>query len=228
MRLTKLHYTRAILPSLLTVYYLPLIQSYLLPEISQKQTWLQIWQWFPYLHSVVQFGMSKFWKDTADQDKIERPKRDVTTLRYTVGIPAIISATLWLYTVFTSSVSISQIFLPQSLPTSVVDLNSLSTSSSGLLQWNYLIAIASTYLWLLYFTWDAKVAGMVSHSWIFILSAMAVATIVLGPGGTVGAVFLWREYVVTEKRHKGALTSEEVRKRVEGRSYQGTGMEREK
>ena len=180
------------------------------------------------MHSVVQFGMSKFWKDTADQDKIERPKRDVATLRYTVGIPATISATVWLYTVFTSPVSISQIFLPQSLPTSLADLNSLSTSSSGLLQWNHLIAIASTYLWLLYFTWDAKVAGMVNHSWIFILSAMAVTTIVLGPGGAVGAAFLWREYIITEKRHRAALTSEEVRQRVEGRSYKRTGMEQEK
>lgn len=44
MRLTQMHYTRAILPSLLMVYYLPLIQSYLLLETSQRQTWLQLWQ----------------------------------------------------------------------------------------------------------------------------------------------------------------------------------------
>ncbi|KAH0158644.1 FAD/NAD(P)-binding domain-containing protein, partial [Aureobasidium melanogenum] len=36
MRLTQMNYARAILPSLLMVYYLPLVQSYLSPEIGQR------------------------------------------------------------------------------------------------------------------------------------------------------------------------------------------------
>lgn len=220
MRLTKLHYTRAILPSLLTVYYLPLAQSYLLPEVGQKETWLQLWQYFPVTLSLAQFVISKFWKDTADQDKIERPKRDIATLRYTIGVPAGVSMMLWLYTLFVSPASVSQIFLPQDITTSLVNLNS-TTSSFNIAQWDHLITISATYLWLLYFIWDAKVAGMVSHSWIAVLAVMTVATTVLGPGGAVGAGFLWREYIVAEKRHKGALTSEEKRQRIEGRGQRG-------
>lgn len=214
MRLTKIHYTKAILPSLLMAFYLPLTQSWLLPEVSQRQTWLQLWQYFPVTLSLAQFGMSKIWKDTADQDKIERPKRDVATLRYTIGIPAGVATILWLHTLYASPVSFSQVFLPHNITTTLADFDftSASTLAYDLLQHNYLIAIFSTYLWLLYFVWDAKVAGMVTHTWLTVLVAVALATVVLGPGGAVGAGFLWREYIITEKRHKGAWTSEKVRK----------------
>jgi hypothetical protein len=181
--------------------YLPLLQTWLLPENSQKQMWLQLWQLFPITHSIAQLAISKFWKDTVGQDKIERPKRDVATIRYTIGVPAAVSAIIWLYTLFTSCTSLLQ----QNLA-SLTDLATLPT-----VQQNYFIAIATTYLWLFYFTWDAKVAGMVTQSWFTVLAAMITATIVLGPGGAVGGAFLWREYVITEKRHKGALTVERVR-----------------
>jgi hypothetical protein len=206
-------YTRAILPSLLMVYYLPLVQSYLLPELSQRQTWLQLWQLFPITHSLAQVATSKIWKNTFDHDKIHAPKRDISTIRYTIGIPTVISTLIWLYTLFASSASVSQLFLPQHIPTSLTDLH---MSASDAIQWNFSLSILSTYLWLLYFIWDAKAAGMVTQNWITVFAVLAVGSVVLGPGGAVGAGFLWREYVVTEKRHKGALTMERVRVGVRG------------
>ncbi|CAD0111536.1 unnamed protein product [Aureobasidium uvarum] len=207
MRLTNMRYTRAILPSLLMVYYLPLLQSYLLPEVSQRQTWLQIWQLFPITHSLAQLAISKIWKDTVAQDKIHAPKRDVSTVIYTVGIPALLSTMIWAYTLFTSTSPLHQVFLPQHLLSSVTDLH---TFTSNVMQWNFLLFVSATYLWLLYFAWDAKAAGMVENSWITIIAALAVASVVLGPGGAVGVGFLYREYVITEKRHRGAITRESV------------------
>jgi hypothetical protein len=215
MRLTNMIYTRAILPSLLMVYYLPLLQTHLLHETSQRQTWLQLWSLFPIAHSIAQFAISKIWKDTINQDKIHKPKRDVATIRYTIGIPTLISTIAWLYTLFTSSASVSQIFLPHHFPTSLTNLQT-STSTVDLIQYNYLIPITSTYLWLLYFAWDAKTAGMISQNWITVFAVLAMGTVVLGPGGAVGVGFLWREYVITEKRHRGALTMERVRGRDGG------------
>jgi hypothetical protein len=213
MRLTNMIYTRAILPSLLMVYYLPLIQSYLLPEISQRQTWLQLWSLFPITHSIAQFAISKIWKDTIGQDKIHKPKRDVWAIGCTIGIPTVFSTAVWLYTFFTSSASVLHIFLPQHIPTSLTDIH---TSTSDIIRWNFTLSIASTYLWLLYFAWDAKAAGMVSQNWVTVVAYLAVASLVLGPGGAVGAGFLFREYVITEKRHRGALTMERVRAGVRG------------
>jgi hypothetical protein len=203
-------YTRAILPSLLMVYYLPLLQTYLLPEIGQRQTWLSLWSLFPVTHSIAQFAISKLWNDTVNQDKIHKPKRDVATIGYTIGIPTVISTVVWLYTLFVSSASLSRIFLPHHFPTSLTNLHTI-TSPSDLLQYNHALAITSTYLWLLYFTWDAKAAGMVTQNWITVFAVAALGTVVLGPGGAVGVGFLWREWVITERRHRGALTVERVR-----------------
>lgn len=85
------------------------------------------------------------------------------------------------------------------------------------MQWNYLLAVSSSYLWLLYFAWDAKAAGMMTYSWITLLAGRIASTIVLGPGVAFGAGLLYREYIITEKRHKGASTVEIVRKRTAGR-----------
>ena len=213
--MTKMHFTRAVLPSLLLVFYLPLVQTWLLPEGGKRQIWEILWQWFPVTHSATQFAMSKFWKDTADADKISRPKRDVGTIRYTIGIPTIISMFIWLYTLYTFSTSLSQVFLPQDI------LTSTSFTKLEVTQLNFLIAIGSAYLWFLYFISDTKPAGMVSQSWVTVAAAMLVGTVVLGPGGVVGIGFLWREYVITEKRHWGALTVERVRE-MEGQKIKET------
>lgn len=215
MRLTQINYTRTILPSLLMVYYLPLIQSYLLPEMGQRQTWLQIWQWFPVTHALSQYILSKFWKDTSTQDKVDAPKRDVATIRYTIAIPALISSIVWLRTLLVAPTSLLQILLPQQLPTFLSDL---LTSPADVLQWDYLLAVASAYLWLLYFAWDAKVAGMITHSWVTLLAAMAGMTVALGPGCALGAGFLYREYIITEKRHRAALTVESIKKVLGGKN----------
>jgi hypothetical protein len=210
MRLTKMNFTRAILPSLLVVYYLPLLQSRFLPAKDQRQLWLQLWQLFPITHSLAQLAISKLWKDSTDQDKLHAPRRDVWTIKYTVGIPTAAGTIVWLHALLTSTSadSLGQILLPQRFHTTLA-----STYPTDILSHSYLIAIGSTYLWLLYFTWDAKVAGMVTQNWFTVLLVMAVATIVLGPGGVVGAGFLWREYVITERRHWGALTEERVREK---------------
>jgi hypothetical protein len=194
------------------VYYLPLLQTYLLPEMSQRQTWLQLWSLFPIAHSIAQFSISKLWKDTIGQDKIHKPKRDVRTIRYTIGIPTAISTITWLYTLFISSASVSQLLLPQHLLTSLLDpQTSTSTSTVDLIQYDHTLAIFSTYLWLLYFAWDAKAAGMITQNWFTVLAALAMGTVVLGPGGAAGVGFLLREWVITERRHRGALTLEKVR-----------------
>jgi hypothetical protein len=187
------------------VYYLPLIQSYLLPEMHQRQTWLQIWQLFPTTHSLAQLAVSKVWKDTTNHDKLHTPKRDVWAIGYTVGVPTVIATITWLRTLLASTSSFSQIFFPRNPPTTL--------TSADILTYNYTLAIIASYIWLLYFTWDAKVAGMVTQSWSTVLFVMIVGTVVLGPGGVVGVGFLWREYVITERRHWGALTEERVKER---------------
>ncbi|THX67957.1 FAD/NAD(P)-binding domain-containing protein [Aureobasidium pullulans] len=211
MRLTRLNYTRAILPSLFLVYYLPLLQSYLLPNKLQSQTWLQIWRYFPIWHSLAQWAISKCWKDTIDEDKISAPKKDVFTIRYTIAVPALMSTVVWLCTVLYTPVSLYHLLIPQHLARTVMDIKSFTHDA---VQWNLLLFITSTYLWLFYFVWDAKSAGMLEKTWFELLLSMALLTVALGPGGAVGLAYLYREYIITEKRHRAALTVESVGRRA--------------
>ncbi|KAI5194521.1 FAD/NAD(P)-binding domain-containing protein [Aureobasidium subglaciale] len=211
MRLTRLNYTRSILPSLLMVYYFPILQDYFLPVNVKVQTWLQIWHFFPIWQSLTQWAISKFLEDTIDHDKIYAPKRDVSTIRYTIAVPALVSTAVWLWTVFKAPSSLYHIFIPQIPFQAVTDIESFT---DNVVQWNLLIFVASTYLWLVYFAWDAKSAGMLEKSWFELVTTMTLLTIALGPGGTVGLAYLYREYIITEKRHRAALTVESVRKRA--------------
>ncbi|THY17079.1 FAD/NAD(P)-binding domain-containing protein [Aureobasidium pullulans] len=211
MRLTRLNYTRAILPSLFMVYYLPLLQCYFLPDMLQSQTWLQIWRYFPIWHSIAQWAISKFWNDTIDEDKISAPKRDVFTIRYTIAVPALMSTILWLCTVLSTPVSLHHLFIPQHLAQNSPDVQSFTHDA---VQWNLLLFIASTYLWLFYFAWDAKSAGMLKKTWFELIFSMALLTVALGPGGAVGLAYLYREFIITEKRHRAALTVESVGRRA--------------
>ena len=79
--------------------------------------------------------------------------------------------------------------------------------------WNHILLSASTYLWLAYFSWDAKFAGMIKTGWVKMIAIMVLSTVVVGPGASAGIVWLWREWVITEKRHRAALTMESVRER---------------
>ncbi|KAI5203694.1 FAD/NAD(P)-binding domain-containing protein [Aureobasidium subglaciale] len=211
MRLTRLNYTRSILPSLLMFYYLPLLQNQFLPEKIQGQAWLQIWYLFPIWQSLAQWAISNSWEDTIDLDKVHAPKRDVSTIRYTIGLPALMSTLVWLWTVFKAPSSLYHAFIPQHLTHTVTDVQSFT---DDVVQWNLLIFIASTYLWLFYFAWDAKYAGMLEKSWVELIVSMTLITMALGPGGAVGLAYLYREYIITEKRHRAALTVESVGKRA--------------
>ncbi|KAI5250280.1 FAD/NAD(P)-binding domain-containing protein [Aureobasidium subglaciale] len=211
MRLTRLNYTRSILPSLLIVYYLPILQNYFLPENIKGQTWLQIWRFFPIWQSLAQWAISTFLEDTIDHDKIHSPKHDVSTIKYTIAVPALASTAVWLWTVFEAPSSLYHIFIPQ-IPFRAV--TNVEYFTDNAVQWNLLIFVASTYLWLVYFAWDAKFAGMLEKSWLELMMTMTLLTMALGPGGTVGLAYLCREYIITEKRHRAALTVKSVRKRA--------------
>lgn len=55
---------------------------------------------------------------------------------------------------------------------------------------------------------------MLEKSWFEIFLSMTLLTVAIGPGGAVGLGYLYREYIITEKRHRAALTVESVGRRA--------------
>lgn len=120
------------------------------------------------------------------------------------------STVVWLCTVLYKPVSLYHLFIPQHLAQNSPDVQSFT----HMVQWDLLLFITSTYLWLFYFAWDAKSAGMLEKSWFELILSMIFFIVMLGPGGAVGLAYLYREHVITEKRHRAALTVESVRRRA--------------
>lgn len=209
MRLTNLQRTRAVLPSLLLLYYLPLFASFFWPNISQRIGWLQFWSLFPFWHFVGQKLGSRAFEDTVHHDKMYAPKHDVPAIRHAVGVPIVFSAIAHIYAIFTASSTLLSLFRPKwQNGTS----DHIATIRDYML-WNHILLSASTYLWLAYFAWDAKFAGMIKTGWIKMTAIMVLGTVVVGPGAAAGIAWLWREWVITEKRHRAALTVDSVRER---------------
>jgi hypothetical protein len=150
-------------------------------------------------------------RDTAASDKIHAPKRDLPVMRYTVGALCTLSAGVWVYTNLTSTYSFATMFVLE-------DIQGYQTDVTAWIRDSWKVAwfalFGNTFLWLGYLFWDMKHAGMVASNWLSIMFYAVSSTIVLGPGATVGLGWLWREEIITNKRHWAAVTNKTARDRA--------------
>jgi hypothetical protein len=201
MRLTNLLYTRSVLPTLALCYYIPGYMSYRAASPEARYAWCWFWQMFPVWTPLVQYLFAKtIMPDTMPHDRIHNTSRDLSTIYLTVGTLAALSSTVWVWTISTSSYLLSTLFIPS--PETILTFEG---TIRNLLQWDHLTCFAGTSLWIVYLFSDLKKAGMVGQSWITLLVMLAVSTLALGPGASLGLGWVWREHILATRRHKGAI-----------------------
>ncbi len=207
LRLTNLAYTRTVLPVMIVSFYIPHYVSYLAPDLAVRHAANWIWQLCPVWMSGLQMLLANtVMPSTIQHDRIYTPKRDLTAIRFTVGVCIVLSGAVWLYTVIMSPFSMKVLLFPG------LELSRINwiECARGVLQFDYLFCWASALLWLGYLFADMKHAGMVQQSWGTILGAAALTTFGLGPGVAVGLGWLWRENVLVTKRHGAAIVAGDV------------------
>jgi hypothetical protein len=207
MRLTKMHYSLTILPIILSIFYLPMFAMFHWPTLSGRETWLFFWQMSPVWISLTSFFLSYFIPNTTQSDRIKSPKRDLPVMRYTIGALSVLSTSIWIWTNATSPYSPWSLFVPELIPSQTSDF---VTFVRNFLKVDELSLFGSTFLWLGYLLWDMKHAGMVKTPWALIVLYAVGTLTVLGPGATAGLGWLWREDIISNKRHKAALTEATV------------------
>ena len=116
----------------------------------------------------------------------------------------VMSASVWLYTLTMSPYSPLTMFIPQLTPPEQNWIDNIR----NFVQWDHVFCFGTALLWLGYLFSDLKHAGMVQQSWFRIVASAALTTVALGPGVAVGLGWLWREDVLANKRHKGAVIME--------------------
>lgn len=184
------------------------------PTFAGRDHWLFVWQLYPIWLSLGTQIFSSFLQDTTITDRFT-PRRDLPVLNYSIGALSALSAMVWAWTFLTSASlkGFFDLFIPVTMPTNSPNL---TTCVREFLKFDEISLLGNTFIWLGYFFWDMKAAGMVETSWLQLLSYLITSTLFLGPGATAGLGWLWREHILANRRHKDAITEEYVaRKKLE-------------
>ena len=198
---------------MLLAYYVPhllssgAVGSSLSPESQLKWAWA--WQLFPLGVAALMYFLANYvFASSLRRDRIAAPKRDVPVIHVTLAAPVALSAAVWWYTLLAAPVPWAALFVPRWDPSALKGLLAVR----NLVQFDHLFCFGAAGLYLLYAAWDFKHAGMLRTAWAKLLGSALAATVALGPGAALGLAWLWREDVITEKRHRDAVVALPERK----------------
>ncbi|KAF9766742.1 hypothetical protein IL306_000815 [Fusarium sp. DS 682] len=203
MRLTKMNYTLSILPAMILTYYVPFYGMMFSPTPLGRQSWLFVWQMFPIWIAITTFILSNVFPNTMMHDRINAPKRDLPLMRLTIGTLVGFSACVWIWAWSTASYGGEAIFFAFILPLATSDLTAFMRE---FLKFDETFLFAATFIWLGCLFWDMKHAGMLQVSWLKIAIYATCTIVMFGPGAAAGLGWLWREEIITNRRHKAAIT----------------------
>lgn len=205
MRLGRMNYALAVLPTLILAYYIPAYAMFHWSTLSGRESWLFIWQMFPAWISFTAMLLSSLIPDTTVSDRFESPNRDMPVIQYTIGTLITVSSTVWLFTCISTILQneFPSVFVPDSLTSQTTNF---AAFTQEFLKFDEIFLFGNTFLWLGYLFWDLKHAGMLKTTWIQLLAYLIGSVLLLGPGATAGLGWLWRENILVNKRHRDAVT----------------------
>ncbi|TKX19870.1 FAD-binding domain-containing protein 47 [Elsinoe australis] len=204
-RLTSMKYTSTVFASMVIGFYIPHFGQYFALEFSDRHWCNWLWQIFPVTVGVAQFVLARtVARDTVKHDRIYAPRRDLPAIAWTIGTCAAVSAGVWVWTMATTPFTLKEIFIPRGLPSQE---HGFEYTMRMFLQWDEVFSVANVVGWLVYSFWDLKAAGMVKESWIALMTAGMLGTVLFGPGAAVAAGWGYREWCLAFRRHKDAIVS---------------------
>ncbi|KAH7207801.1 uncharacterized protein BKA55DRAFT_586548 [Fusarium redolens] len=203
MRLTRMNHTLGILPVMILTYYIPFYAMMFWPTPLGRQSWLFVWKMFPIWIAITTFILSNAFSDTMMHDRINAPKRDLPVIRFTIGTLVGLSACVWIWAWSTAPYGGAAIFFPSILPLATSDLTAFMRE---FLKFDEAFLFTATFIWLGCLFWDMKHAGMLQTNWLKISTYATCTVVMFGPGAAAGLGWLWREDIITNKRHKAAVT----------------------
>ncbi|KAK0726552.1 hypothetical protein B0T21DRAFT_413877 [Apiosordaria backusii] len=210
-RLTNTRWSYAALPAIFLGYLIPLLGFLFSPNLEQRQSWLFVWQLFPIWVSITMFALSKLFKETVNEDKINNTEKDLGVVRVymVLGSALAAGAHIWgkIGGGWGDGYAGMGLFLPGGIPRSY---DSLTEFAVHFLRWDYIFGFGAHVLWLGYLFADLAKAGMLKEGWGNVMGVVVLGLVTVGPGATVGGAWLFREEVLARRWHKDAVTVESV------------------
>ena len=202
-RAVPVHVAKALIPALLIGYLLPTCLLFIRRYSQQTVLYLiAVWQFTPfYINILVGIFGSMLKTSPTSTNKAMSSESNYLITVYLISVLA--SATAHITTLSgilsgnPAEVSLASIFLPSQSRL----LKSTGQDLHHIFQWDWIVIATSSFIWALYavaeISAERQVLGM-KHSSTRIISLMAISTILLGPGGTLAAVWWWREIALIE------------------------------
>jgi hypothetical protein len=161
---------------------------FLAPDLSTRHYWTWAWQLTP-------FWIAMFNILFTQAGRLLRLNKTISVSPKTMlSILGSISASVWVYTLITSSHSIYTLFIPEAGAQS-----GFIQHTRKALQADELGAFLSSLLWLAYSFFDLHTAGLVGNSWLFYAASLPLVTVCVGPGAAFMLGWYWRENIISSK-----------------------------
>ena len=133
--------------------------------------------WIPLLCLVIQSLLRHCMEDTTEQDRFHQPTSDLPALRFAVKAVAVVAVLVFNWQRFTQGTFTTTRLIPAMV----------------LLAW----------MWLLFE--DLRAAKVMTTSRLIVFVAMALGSMVAGPGSVLCAMWLWREELLADRNQDVTL-----------------------
>jgi hypothetical protein len=176
-----------ILPSIAVAHYVPFLLSYLHESLAARYWWNWVWQIYPVwaVPLLVTFSLAGRYSG-AGRRWLEAPERQIQITKLTLSVVAVGNASMYWYTLATSTDSLFNLFVPRYLVQGPEDS---ATVIQTILQYDYVLSLGSMLLWLLYSSSELRSSLKTGTSLIQpVLVSLAVA-VCFGAGNAL--LLLW-------------------------------------
>lgn len=188
----------AVLPTILLAYHVPHLPSFFHQSLEARNWWNWVWQLYPVWGSLGMFVFSKILLlGSGTSPETAGQKLHLQTLRITVGVLAVINTAIYWYTLYNSTFSMSEMFIPKYFSDKPQDAD---VALRTIIQYDHIMTFSAALLWLGYHFMDLEGAGICKIHYSSSICIAAIISGMFGPGTFVLLGWLAREELLASRR----------------------------
>ncbi|KAH7123281.1 hypothetical protein B0J13DRAFT_599065 [Dactylonectria estremocensis] len=189
----------AILPTVLLAYHVPHLPSFFHTSLEARHWWNWVWQLYPVWGSLAIFLFSKVILPLGARVSplATTQKHQTNTLRITVGILAVMNVSIYWYTLYNSTFSMSEMFVPKYFFDKPAEAD---VALRTIIQYDYLCTFLAGYWWLGLHFRDLQVAGICKVRFVRTICIAAIISGIFSPGTFLLLAWLAREELMASTK----------------------------
>lgn len=198
---------RAALPTTVLGYIAPTAAMYFYPWSNNDDlmAMIALWMITPIILDALMLVFQSAFSILTDSNEPEPGTNRLSHLTPLYAYLATVAGFSHVFSVYLMSTSPDPwaLFLSTFVPNSTDALSSTIAGFHNIFQWDWVFVASQQVLWALYGIYELKVAGLTSINAVVATFVVLLATVVVGPGGSLALAWWWREHrlVESEKQH---------------------------